>query len=468
MGDEEILPPTVPTAPPALVEHPSPLTGVAHGGIVMGAAAVALVQQLGDGQLIELSTQGLLVAGLAAAALLIAFLYGVFVWRTTSFVVDDAEFRLERTFIWHSSSKVDYTKVQAVELAQPFIARLLGLAKVHVDVGGAGGLTLAYLTRGRAEALREHLLGRRARAQAEADRPGRAAEPGVAGPAGVDEPGAGPARPASPVSQEVLVHQMAPATLLLGTLVSNPALIGLFVAASLLVTSIVSGAPIAFLGAVVALGGWLWSNLGRNWGFRMTRLNDTLRITRGFASTTAQGLNPERIQGVAIHQDLLQRLTGLYRVSVTVLGFAESAEEGNGASNSVVLPYGTWAEVLTVLRAIWPAVDLSEVRPIPQPARARWLTPLAFSQHTWGVGRDVVVAHHGLLEHTLTVVPHRRMQSLEVEQGPLQRVLHLSTIAIHTTDGPVSLRLYHLDEVLARRMFFDQLDRAREARAGAS
>lgn len=453
-----------PGRPSPVVERPSPLTGLAHGGIALAAAAVFLIQELSDGGLNNLSGQALMFGIIAAVAVLGAGIFGLFAWRTTVFVVDDDGFRVERTFVWRSSSRLDYTKVQSVEIAQPLVARLLGLAKVHIDVGGTGGVDLAFLTRARAEALREHLLDRMASARA-------AAHPSVAVP---DAHAVGPATPAvpgalpPPGAPEALVHAVPAGTLLLGTLVSTQALAASLVALTLLSTSIWSGTSITTIGAVVAFGGWAWANIGRNWGFRMTKRGDTLRVSRGLGSTTAQGLRPDRIQGVAIHQDLLQRVTGLYRVTVTVLGYAESGDENNGAANSVVLPFGRWADVLTVLGAIWPALDLGRIQPVPQPSRARWLTPFAFAQHTWGIGDDVVVAHHGLVERTLSIVPHRRMQSLSVHQGPLQRRLRLASIAVHTTDGPVTLRLYHLDDAVARRVFEEQLERGRAARAASA
>lgn len=105
---------------------------------------------------------------------------------------------------------------------------------------------------------------------------------------------------------------------------------------------------------------------------------------------------------MVVHQDLLQRLTGLYRVTVTVLGYGDQSGEESSSSNSVVLPFGRWADVVTVLRAIWPEVDLNLIQPTPQPARAQWLTPLPHAKHTWGVGEDVLVACHGLVEHAMT------------------------------------------------------------------
>lgn len=56
------------------------------------------------------------------------------------------------------------------------------------------------------------------------------------------------------------------------------------------------------------------------------------------------------------------------------------------------------------------------------------------------------------------------MQSIGITQGPLQRLLALATVSLHTTDGPVRVAAYHLDPQVARSLFDEQLDRARIAR----
>ena len=77
---------------------------------------------------------------------------------------------------------------------------------------------------------------------------------------------------------------------------------------------------------------------------------------------------------------------------------------------------------------------------------------------------EVLVAHHGLLSRTLTIVPHRRVQSLGLSEGPIQRRLRLATLVVHTTDGPVDLKLYHLDRGTAKQLFDAQLARGRALR----
>lgn len=442
--------PAVPT-PEKVVEHPSPLTGVARSGIALAAVIVILVREFVENR-DTLGGMAVFAAIAAGAVALIGGISGVITWRTTTFVADDEEFRVEKNFINRSSSRVDYTKVQSIDIQQPFLARLLGLAKVHIDVGGAGGVDLAYLTKARAESLREHLMRRMQQATAVPGAPTDAAPEGQLSPPPLPEP------------EEELVVKVPTRNLILGTAVSTGTAWSLMVAVLFLIGSIVSRSPVTVIAGVLAVGGWIWSQTGKNWGFTMTRRGDTLRIRRGLLSTVTQGLRPHRIQAVAIRQDLLQRLTGLHQVSVTVLGYGDPTSDEDRATNAVVLPYGTWDEVMAVLHAIWPELDLSSVQTHLQPERARWLTPITFSTHTWGIGEDVVLAQHGLIRQVRAIVPHRRMQSASLEQGPIQRRLRLAAISIHTTDGPVSLKLANLDEHVAREVFFEQLERARLAR----
>lgn len=436
-----------PSAPPAqVVERPSPLTGVARSAVALGAAVVVLVRDFLDSR--EIGTSMLFVGLALLGVAVIGGISGVLTWRTTTFVADETEFRIERRLISKSSTRIDYTKVQSVDIAQPLVARLLGLAKVHIDVGGVGGQDLVYLTKPRAEALREHLLAQMHRSTG----------------AETAAPDAHPAQDAE-VEPDQLIVAVPPRNLLLGTFVSLSTAGAALGALALLVIALLTHSPVTIFAAVAGVGGWVWAQTGRNWGFRMTQRGGALRITRGALSTTSQGLRPKRIQGVAIKQDLLQRVTGLYQVSVTVLGYGDPSDDEGSGTNAIVLPYGTWDEVLRVLHAIWPELDLVQVQPHGQPDRARWLTPITFATHTWGIGEQVIVAQHGLLAQVRSIVPHRRMQSASVSQGPLQRLLRLATVSIHTTDGPVSLQLYHLDQAVARRVLEEQVARARHARS---
>lgn len=462
---EAAAPPPVPV-PEKVVEHPSPLTGIARGGIAVGIAIIIVGREfLENGADFEgVPILGLIALGVAV----IAGLSGIVTWKTTTFIADDDEFRVERNFLSKTSTRVDYTKVQSIDISQPFIARLLGLAKVHIDVGGAGGVDLEFLTKARAESLREHLLEHMQRARIVSGVTPTTVEGGASlEGTPVQSTTDGATVPSVRLESEEIVVKVPPRNLILGSLVSTGALGALLAAAFFVVITILSGSPVTLIASAVAVVGWIWAQIGANWGFVMARRGDTLRLRRGLLSTSAQGLRPGRIQAVAIQQDLLQRTTGLYRMSVTVLGYGNPLTDEDKATNAIVLPFGTWDDVLRVLHVFWPGLDLAAIEVHGQPDRARWLTPLTFSTHTWGIGDDAVIAQHGLINQVRSIVPHRRMQSASIEQGPLQRRLDLAQIYVHTTDGPVTLRMYHLDATLARSVFEDQLARAKRARESA-
>ena len=461
-----------------VVERPHPLTGIAKSWIALVGLVLVVgrdVASNGWETFKEFSPFAWMIAIFVVIFVGINLVRGIIEWRTTTFVADADEFRIDRNFLSKQSSRISYAKIQSVDIQRALAARILGLASVHIDVGGSGGARLEYLSRGRAEALRDQLLGRMRNltgGDAQQFPPVPSAAPSVSpsppptGDVSALSAHPGPAPEPWPVQPPPsdLVVQMKSSTLVLGLLVSGflPWLLGaaLFVAASVFWMGGFSIA--AFGGIVFGVFGYLWSQVANHWNFTLTRTPQGLHVTRGLLTNISRSLKPDRIQAVSIHQDYLQRLTGLYRVRVTVLGFTHGEESGERADT--VLPYGSWRDVQNVLAAIWPGIRLDDIGLQGQPSRARWLTPLGFRRHQWGMDGNLFVARHGWLGHTISIVPHRRMQSIGITQGPLQRLLALATVSLHTTDGPVRVAAYHLDPQVARSLFDEQLDRARIAR----
>lgn len=438
-------------------ERPHPLTGVARSWIALFGLIVIFGREFAEQGLEAIYQLGpgmwFLLIGVVGVVV-VTLIWGVLEWLTTRFVADQTEFRIDRNLISKESTRISYAKIQSVEITRTLAARILGLAGVQIDVGGAGGAKLEFLSNARAEALRDQLLARMRL---------------LSDPDGGTEAGNSPAAVSGgegvqpPALEEHVIVAVSPKTLLLGALVSW-ALPSVLIALAIIGSTIFfePALGIATLGVVIGLVSFLWRQIVGNWGFTVTRVRDGLRISRGLFTKVSNSLKPDRIQAVSIHQDLLQRLTKLYRVQVTVLGMAEA--DPDQQSSSTVLAYGTWEDVTRTLAAFWPGIDLAQIQLNPQPARARWLTPLGFKQHSWGIDDQSILAHHGWLDHTISLVPHRRMQSLGLQQGPLQRRLRLAGLKIHTTNGPVNLRLYHLDEVQARELFEEQRRRAKLAR----
>ncbi|NLE19066.1 MAG: PH domain-containing protein, partial [Propioniciclava sp.] len=76
---------------------------------------------------------------LVAGGVVIGLGTGYWSWWTTRFVIDDQEFRLENTGAFQESKRIAFSRIQSVDVTQPFAARLLGLAQVKIDVGADDG-----------------------------------------------------------------------------------------------------------------------------------------------------------------------------------------------------------------------------------------------------------------------------------------------------------------------------------------
>ena len=145
-------------------------------------------------------------------------------------------------------------------------------------------------------------------------------------------------------------------------------------------------------------------------------------------------------------------------------------------------PVATRDEAATALWLVLPDLGVQDPRALvdaalsgrddeggftPAPRRARWVDPVSWRRHGVRVTRTALVARSGRLVRNVVVVPHERTQSLGLEQGPLQRRLGLASFVVHSTPGPVSPRVDHLDGRVAAALLDEQAERARSARATA-
>ena len=81
-------------------------------------------------------------------------------WRYTRFRVDGAGVSLRTGVIARKERSASHDRVQSVDISLPFIPRLLGLASLVFDVAGGSDsdITISYLKRAQAEALRDEIL----------------------------------------------------------------------------------------------------------------------------------------------------------------------------------------------------------------------------------------------------------------------------------------------------------------------
>ena len=119
-----------------------------------------------------------------------------------------------------------------------------------------------------------------------------------------------------------------------------------------------------------------------------------------------------------------------------------------------------------MLGRVLPDVDVGRCRCTACRAAARWSTRSRGAVSAAGADDRVFVARRGRLRRETDIVPHEKVQSARLTQGPLQRRLGLATVHLDTTPGPVS-RPPPTGTRRGPRLLDAEVERARQARASA-
>lgn len=402
---------------------------------------------------------GLLLAALVLAALGMAFLS----WRMTRFRVTEDALELQHGVLFRSQRRARLDRLQAVDVVQPLVARIVGLARLTVEVAGGPNskIALSYLTDHQAQQLRNHLL---------------------AHAAGV--------RYDTPHAPEAPEHEVLelPLERLIGALVlSGPMGVFLTLVLGSAVGAVVTGSPAglaAVLGLVIAAVSVLWNRFTGWFGFRVATSADGLRLRHGLLEHRTQTVPPGRVQAVRLSQPLLWRRADWWRVQVNVAGYGGLSSTSQEAETTL-LPVGHRDEAMAVLAFVLP--DFGVEAPehprdvvnaamsgsgaaggfVTGPRTAAWLDPLAWRRNGFRLTGQALVIRRGRLRRQVDVVPHARTQSCAVAQGPVQRRLGVASFHLHSTPGPIRPTVPHLAAADATRLLDEQTVRARAARAAA-
>ncbi len=438
-------------------ERPHPLSPFIRGWIVFVALILSFSRELipnGDDDRFSPSDLVRFLPYLAGFLLLAATI-GLVSWYFTRFVIDADELRLETGAVFKSSKRVPFDRLQSVDIIQPFAARLFGLAELRLEVGaGDSSLRLRYLSRARATRLREYLLARASGRRHELDDPDLNQPASAFTDRGADD------RPLVTIS---------PRRLVLSFLVSTEWLVSAGLTVTLLVVAsifdVVAYAVPGLIPLVISAVSVVGRRIFQMYGFTLSASPRGLRVTRGLTNLTSQSVPVDRIQGVKVSQPLLWKPFGWHRVDVDIVGYASGDSENNErGATGVLLPVATAAEVSLALDQVLPSVDLAAIELRPVPRRARWIRWFDWWTLRYGWDEHALVTEHGWLTHVRDVLPHAKTQSVRIEQGPLQRRLHLADVHGDTPRGPVNVVAHHLDAADARELAMGQLDRARAAR----
>lgn len=381
-------------------------------------------------------------------------------WYYTRYQVTEEHVRVNSGVIFRQHRQARLDRVQAIDVVQPFLARVFGLAELKFDVADAGesAVRLSFLKLGEAQRLRATILARAAGVELDPDHP-------------QDVPEA----PEREVLALTPARVLGAAALSGNTVALLLGLIGVVVFAILLDT----GALLAvFVPILIAVIGGYWNVLNTGFNFRAAISPDGIRIRYGLLDTRTQTVPPGRVQAVGVVQSPLWRLKGWYKVTVNVAGYGASVS-GEAQARATLLPVGTLDEVLQVIALVLPdpgtdsPVEVfsagltgrgSRAGFITTPRRARLIAPLAWRRNGVAVTGTALLVRSGAWWRQLAVVPHERTQSLALHQGPLARRFGVADLILHTTPGPVSPRVRQLGEQDAWQLFAEQAVRAAEAR----
>lgn len=429
-----------------------------------------------------------LIAG-GGLVLVLSVLGFILTWYFTRYQVAGGYVRVNTGFLFKQQRQARLDRVQAIDIVQPLLARIFGLAELKFEVADAGesAVRLAYLRVDVARQLRATILARAAGLEPDPERP----------------------EAALPEAPEYPVLSVPPSRLVGSLLLSEQSFfIVLGAVASVVLSAVTDNRGFYFylIPAALGLAAAYWRSFNKGYNFTAAISPDGIRLRYGLLDTQAQTLPPGRIQALKVTQPPLWRIFGWYRMQVNVAGYGGPGSDGEGASRTTLLPVGVLADVMRMLSLVLPDPgtpdplrvftaglaglapagrpgQLGQPGPAGQPAageaspagefdggfvtsprRVRLLAPLGWRRNGFTATETALLLRSGRLWRELVVVPHQRTQSMALHQGPLARRFRVADLVLHTTAGPVSPRLIQagLDE--ARTLFNAQAARAREAR----
>ena len=283
--------------------------------------------------------------------LLLTVLGFVLSWYFTRYQVADGYVRVNTGFLFKQQRQARLDRVQAIDVVQPLLARIFGLAELRFEVADAGqsAVHLAYLRADEARRLRATIL---------------ASASGAAGGTAPPEPGQQDqtGRPGQPQAAAVEAPEHAVLTVppprLAGSLVlsEQSVFIVLAAVASVVLSAVTENRSFYFylIPAGLGLVAAYWNSFNKGYNFTAAVSADGIRLHYGLLDTQAQTLPPGRIQALRVSQPPLWRIFGWYRIQINVAGYGAAGSNGEGSSRTTLLPVGTLPEVLTMLSLVLP------------------------------------------------------------------------------------------------------------------
>lgn len=426
-----------------------------------------------------------LVVGLVAALIGLAFTWLAW-WRLT-YVVGEADIRLEQGILSRTARSVPYERIQDVSLAEPLLARLFGLVAVKFETGAGGSedISLSYLTAEEGERLRQLVRERR-------DEEAAAVAPADADAAAPPEPEAGEVlfamSPQRLVTFGLFEFSLAVFAVLLGLLQYADTFFSFSVWDARVWANLLSeqstwiarlGPMAQVVGAVaglvtlilLGLATGLARTLSREWGFVLERTARGFRRRRGLFTRTDVVMPVHRVQALEIGTGLVR-----YRFGWRSLSFVSLAQDNESSSHDVA-PFAQLTEIAPIAAAAgfrlpddataWQrsskayrtdraiegalvflaiAIGLAIFAPL-----GWFLIPIgaalfaaALNLYAWefrrhAIDADQVYAVSGLFAPQSQIAKRLKLHSVEIAQGPIARLRGYATLHLGLAGGTFAI-----------------------------
>jgi len=454
-----------------------PLTPVLQGGLFVAAiigvvlatfwdmlltqvTALIVFQEFAEDPATELPplppfSQLLVFLAFGFVAVLAGALWLWLSWLLHTIRITDDVIEVRSGIIVRTYRKARRDRINSVSIWRQLVPRLLGLAKVEFQAAGSdANVTLSYLPDEVAKNLRRLVLD---------SSPLR--DTGQTGDTATDDSAEIHHYESDDFdlfsAEDGDVKVVVPLGRLAWSLVVSVETV-MFVALIGIITagSIATGDRSWWLGAIPALVLYL-AGIFRGWTranrFRLAVVGDSIRVSYGLLSTTAETLPPRRVHSITLSQPWPWRLFGWWRVHARRA--VTPGQTSKGPSHTMLLPVGRLDDAMAVIdlfvhqwvresgKAVIPealdrAVDrvncdgLDRFLAIHAHPFARFRLLLSQQVHSMGIVNDSVWMRTGFLIRRLTIVPLERIQSSGTFRGPWHLILGLTGVDTHLVTGP--------------------------------
>lgn len=403
-------------------------------------AAAVLADDVASRLSLDPSSAGLFLLG----ALVVGALAGWWAWSATRYRVTDEEVELRTGMLFRRHRRLPLARLESIDVARPLVARVFGLAQVRLEAvsDSESEVRLSYLDDDTALRVRNEL---RARLD---DRPASTGGPDGGGPPGS-------------VIVRVPTRDLLLAMVLARLVWVLPGVLGIalvILAAAGPTEAVVFGLTMGPVMALVAVVVGL-VEAERLYGFTLGEGGGGLAVSRGLLNELHQVVPIDRIQAVAVVEPPLWRPFGRARLVVDIAGYRGGTQQDRQHS-SVLLPVAPRPVVADVLGRVLPGLQLDALPYVRAPAAARWRAPVRWRAWSVAWGPAYAVMRSGLLRRRTDIVPHGKVQSFRVTEGPWQRALGLATLSLDTAGTQIRPRASHRRRDDAERLAWASRDAA--------